>query len=178
MRNMSHAWDNLVRVTRILKRARIPYVLDGGTLLGMYRDGWFFPHDQDIDLTLLDQHAKLARVRKNATKQGFRVWRHQPVGSCGCHKLQLSRHGIMVDIVSKHREGDDAVWALITDAQRMKRMPARYYTELGSLVVRDVAFSVPADVEGYLAARFGSDWRTPKPDWVPLRDDRAYEEVP
>lgn len=174
MRDKETAWRQLLTIVRIMRRHHIPYVLDGGTLLGFYREGWFFPHDKDIDITLLDQHKALDVIKKAARAKKFSVWRHQKVGTSGSKKLQLSRDGIMVDIVSKHQVGEDAVWALISDANTIKRMPARYYSQRAALLVRGEEFSIPRSAEAYLAARFGPDWRTPKRDWVPLRDDRAY----
>jgi hypothetical protein len=171
------AWRALLDATRILNGLRVPYCLDGGTLLGMVRDGWFFPHDKDIDLTLLDQHDALSAVKARAKHKRFSVWQHRLVGAEGSMKLQLRRHGVMVDIVSKHQIDDAAVWALISEPERVKRMPARYYQNLATLAIREHEFSVPAETEAYLAERFGADWRTPKPDWNRWRDDRAYPEV-
>ncbi len=172
------AWRALRDAVGLLESVNAPYVLDGGTLLGLFRDGWFFPHDKDVDITLLDEHDGLRRVQALAAPLGFSVFRAWNVTPDGSAKVMLRRDRVIVDLVSKHEVGDDAVWVLRGDPSRVKRMPARYYRERGVLTVRGVEFSVPADTEGYLAARFGSDWRTPKPSWDRLRDDRAYRATP
>ena len=177
MRDKEIAWAALTDIVNVLNRVGVPYTLDGGTLLGFYRDGFFFPHDKDVDLTLLNQHDRLPDVEREARALRYKVWRHQRVGNSGCAKLQLSRDGIMVDIVSKHERKGLAWWALIQAPDRLKSMPARYYRELGTLVVRDRVFSIPLDVEGHLAERFGEDWRTPRSNWDRYQHDRAYPSV-
>jgi phosphorylcholine metabolism protein LicD len=177
MRDKALAWKALLSITGVLKQLKVPYCLDGGTLLGFYREGWFFPHDKDVDLTLLDQHARLPEIKRLARKAGFKVWRHQTVGESGCAKLQLPRHGVMVDIVSKHERDGLAYWALIQAPEHVKSMPARYYRDLATILVRGHEFSIPADTESYLAERFGDDWRTPRPEWNRYEHDRAYPSV-
>lgn len=167
-------WESLARFVSVLDSLRAPYTLDGGTLLGVIREGCLLRHDVDVDITLLDQHELLQRARDAAVKDGFRVFREYDVSHAGCAKVQLKLTKPRVDVISKHKVDGDAVWVLRKDPERVKRMPAHYYERTVPLRVDGVMLRVPEDAEGYLAARFGPDWRTPKRDWVPLRDDRAY----
>jgi hypothetical protein len=45
----------LVTVARFLDAQEIPYLVDGGTLLGIVRDGDLIPYDTDLDFSLFDR---------------------------------------------------------------------------------------------------------------------------
>jgi len=181
-----NAWIALKRITRILRMARVPYCLDGGVLLGFVREGWFLDHDDDVDITLLEQHDHLKRIKQLAYDRGFRKWDGRtpeltkwvpPKRTDGSKKLQFRYEDVLVDIVSKRLRDGMAVWSLYTDTT-WKAVPAEYYQKLGRITIRGVTFSVPKDTEGYLTTRFGADWRTPKVDYVKARDDKAYGWTP
>ena len=44
----------LVAIDHVLTQASVDYWLDGGTLLGAYRNGSFIPWDDDADLAVFD----------------------------------------------------------------------------------------------------------------------------
>lgn len=46
------------------------------------------------------------------------------------------------------------------------RVPAHYFRTYGTIKFCGMEFSTPINVEGYLAHRYGAEWRTPQPGWV------------
>lgn len=176
MPDKEDAFRGLVDTTGILDRLRIPYVLDGGTLLGFIRDGWFFPHDYDIDLTVIEQHARLPEVRAAASPLGFRSREVVDLGPPEySHKLFLHRGSAKIDIISKVEQHGMALWTLMHNRTTVKSAPAAFYQHRRIITVRGHPFSVPRDAEAYLSWRFPG-WETPKPAsaWDKYRDDMAY----
>jgi hypothetical protein len=52
-------------------------------------------------------------------------------------------------------------------------VPAGFFEELKMLELFGYEFPIPKDAEGYLAYKFGEDWRTPNRDWDSLTQDKA-----
>ncbi|MFC1480301.1 LicD family protein [Candidatus Omnitrophota bacterium] len=52
-------------------------------------------------------------------------------------------------------------------------IPKHYFTDLTTMQLYGMEFKVPAETEKYIAFRYGEDWRTPKKDWLTVRDDGA-----
>ena len=42
----------------------------------------------------------------------------------------------------------------------------KYFQKLKTIDFYDIKIKVPSDPEGYLAYRYGDDWRTPKRKWI------------
>ena len=175
MKDKTPAFHVLIEVTKLLNRLKIPYSLDGGTLLGFYREGWFFDHDSDIDITLLDKNPELDIIKDKVKKLGFYVALFKKIGSSGSKKLGIKKSKIYVDIISKVEKDGYALWSIRKDPKPIKRVPVKFYKKLGTLEIRGHKFSVPEDTEGYLETRYGKTWRTPIIDWDRKKGDLAYK---
>lgn len=53
--NNKLAIKDLKLIKRILDKLKVPFFLNFGTLLGIYRDGKILPDDKDIDIGILGQ---------------------------------------------------------------------------------------------------------------------------
>ena len=61
-------------VCRILDENNVPYTLEGGTLLGIIRENRLLPWDNDLDITITDDHLdKLISIRCMLTGRSIRV---------------------------------------------------------------------------------------------------------
>jgi hypothetical protein len=176
MADKEEAWRGLADTARILDDLKVPWVLDGGTLLGMVRDAWFFPHDYDIDITVIDQHARLSEVWRTAVRAGYRSRGPVNLGPPErTRKLFLHQGSAKVDIVSKVEQNGMALWTLMHNRSLVKSAPVAFYEQTRVLTIRDVDLRVPLEAEAYLSWRFGP-WREDRPatTWSKYRDDRAY----
>ena len=70
-KNYALARQLLLRTVAVLDAAEIPYYLEGGTLLGMVRDGDILPWDYDLDISIMA--ADVERLRKQ-------LWRFPLLG--------------------------------------------------------------------------------------------------
>jgi hypothetical protein len=66
--------EQLKWITDILKKYKIDYVVDSGTLLGLIRDGELIKWDKDIDISVFDKDInKLDNVVKEAKVKGYKT---------------------------------------------------------------------------------------------------------
>lgn len=52
-------------------------------------------------------------------------------------------------------------------------IPADYFRNLSTMTFYGMEFRVPAEIEEYLAFKYGKDWQTPRRDWITSQDDGA-----
>ncbi len=176
----------LESVTETFDAHGLPYWLEGGTLLGVIREQRLLPWDTDIDLSIRAEDITLLTACLPALRrQGLRlrlkhVEQHEPPFPPGAprllkirsRRLYFFRGDALIDVFIKYRHGDDYHWLIGTRTH--KSAPARFYDELGSVTFNGRRYSIPRDVEDYLAFRYG-DWRTPVTEWNTFRDDLAVK---
>lgn len=175
------AFAALVKARDILNELAIPYCLDGGTLIGFARNGEFIPDDKDIDITLLEQRDRMSDVAQALTRARFQNARVKNLGAPLSTLKVTARAGgsVALDIVNKTDKGGMAAWTIHGNKARVKTVPIAFYETLGSITIKGETFSVPADTTGYLAFRWGADWRAPLTGraYNRFRSDRAYTEA-
>lgn len=177
------ARDLLCHLADSFENHNIPYFLDHGTLLGIYRDGDILPWDDDIDLSIYEDGflpcIQLLAQSLDAIKQ-----------ITNCHarvSFQDSRNQtriIYIQIVDNKRKllfpvsiktvafRDGNAYQSITYAPEHHFRKHTWHTALNR------SFRVPHDVEDYLTFHYG-DWKTPKKDisysdvanYIPKADD-------
>jgi len=54
-------------------------------------------------------------------------------------------------------------------------VPKHHYEKLGCIELYGMKFNAPSEVDSYLEYRYGKDWRFPKKDWRPYRDEGALK---
>jgi hypothetical protein len=154
----------------------VPAVLDGGTLLGFWREGQFCDGDHDdIDLTTLEGWGRAPEAVAAMKSRGFEVYREWPRSEAQRHSGQLSftRDEAKVDLMFKERKGDRLWWCVYGPKgatwKAVDRSLVAPFGMMEFVAGRPFEANVPCDVEGYLTARYG-DWRTP----VHRRDYSCY----
>jgi len=179
----------LERITRVLERADIPYLLEAGTLLGAVREGRLLPWDDDVDITVTGQHAEqLMAVVPRLRRLGYKVrikrytrdLKYFTEGELRLIKIKhftlpLFRSDMSVDIFVKKLIGEEYFWTVGVHKPVLKSVPRRFYDHLGGLEFNGKRYSVPADYTGYLTEHYG-DWRTPVKEWNFKFDDRSVRE--
>lgn len=152
--------QNVKTAREIFEKLEVEAVLDGGALLGQYRDGKPIKGDED-DVDFLVKHEvfqfKMLDLIKAFEAEGFELFRMRDT------VMTFKRNGSKVDLlVAKWSEE----WGMyyITLYHNKKpfalKIPKHVLNELQPFTFCDVALKAPYDIESYLEWRFG-DWRTP-----------------
>ena len=172
---VEQAKSNLFEFADILEDLGITFWLDGGTLLGAYRDHTFCDGDEDdIDLFVwADNKILIPTIIKYAEQRGFilhRQWdgdRRAPgkapeIALAKYIKTQHGRFRLKIDLFFIEKKGDDA-WGLLyisPDTAIPQVCKAKFYENLGMINFHGRIFNIPSPVEEYLTVRYG-DWKTP-----------------
>jgi len=179
----------LIRVTGILGKAEIPYILEAGTLLGVVRENRLLPWDDDIDLTITVQNLeRLLSVLNKIRLYGYKVsvkrykkdLKHFKKGEVRIIKVKhLSfptlKTKMSVDIFVKKLIGNEYYWTVGAKKPVLKSVPRRFYENLTTINFLNKKFLVPEDYTGYLTEHYG-DWKTPVKKWNFKFDDRSVKE--
>lgn len=176
----------LADVTRLLGKIGVRYGLDGGTLLGIVREDRLLPWDDDMDLFVPDD--QLARLEARLYRfrlAGYRVSVRRACRSMGgiqagairlikirSRKYLFWRGDLLIDLFIKYASGDRYEWIVGDKNAVHKSVDGRFYRSLRTLTFKGVEYTVPAETEAYLSARYG-EWRTPVTVWDFRRDDQA-----
>jgi hypothetical protein len=171
------AFENLKTLHDLLHQRGIRAFLDGGSLLGCYREGKLIDHDEDTDLGILIadwQREPALDFLRAATDAGFRVARYFGELALGL-EICLHRRGVSTDLFFYYPDGD-RVWcggwvgtwirALPGEPKNCRLIRYEYERfEIGTVRVQGAILHVPADTERFLVTLYGTSWKTPDPTW-------------
>lgn len=182
-RNYAIARRLLLDVVDACNSADVDYALEGGTLLGIVRDGDLIPWDKDVDLTLDSGSVERFKTQYPALRaRGWRIadhylmpsdteaWRRGALRSIKIRNQKFGRFGrgrIVLDIFIRYRHADHHWWA---HRGNVNRVAAEYFDQCGYLEFAGRTLRVPDAHERYLELMFG-DWRTPDPQFNGSRFD-------
>lgn len=158
-----------------LDKRGVVYHLEGGTLLGIVRDGQLLPWDHDTDISIMhDSIADVKAVCQDLQKLGWRltlrsVNRQEPFAKPDETRLLKIKDRFLyflagnntLDIFVKFPFEGNAYWIA---AGNVMAVPMHHYEGYKELDWEGRKVKVPVDYEGYLEAKYG-DWRTPIKDW-------------
>jgi len=169
MLNTVKALTILLDLKKVLDAVGVMFWLDGGTLLGAYRENGFMESDFDIDVGILgedDQH--LLSIREGLSELGFGSF-HLKEHPCGNKQLSWVKDGIPGDIFCYYKRDSVRFRVMfdITPNRTVRFIPCVYpsyiFDKFGTIDFMDygVEFLMPSPVEEYLERQYG-DWKTDK----------------
>lgn len=185
-KNALRAQKMLARVCSILHKARVPFCIDGGTLLGIIREQRLLPWDNDMDFYVSAQEqARLERKLFWLRLAGYRVRKkfaaqdYGPIKQGQLRLIKIKSFGwfglrdvILIDIFIKYPVEGKTYWIVGDKKAVLKSVDSHFYERFDKVEFLGQTYPTPADVENYLSVRYG-DWRTPVKEWNCLTDDRA-----
>lgn len=181
----------LRKVSRVLEKGNIPYILEAGTLLGIVRENRLLPWDNDVDITITRQFENqllksLWKIRlcgyKVKAKYFNRDLKYFKKGELRIikikHKnpLKLFKTDVILDIFIKRKIDKEYYWTVGIEAPVLKSVPEKFYDQLTQLEFEGKNYSVPRDYEGYLENHYGENWRTPVKKWDYRTSDQSVRE--
>ena len=161
------ATKNLEDFREILADLGVVFWLEGGTLLGAYRDKDYCEDDEnDIDLgSWFNYQCFIPEIIKRAEEQGFKLYKHwngdeRAVGKG--QEIAIKRDGMKIDLFFYEKKKENAWTCVYKNMVCTPRVaPSHFFEELDSIEFKGMTFNRPRDIDGYLTLSYG-DWRTPK----------------
>lgn len=175
-RTLAKARRLLLHAARVLDKHQVRYHLEGGTLLGIVRDGDLLPWDHDLDISI--PFSDLERFKACLSKLSSRHWivrtrlgfhcGHPAMGSSQNRLFKVkNRVGLFfsgrmcLDIFVKHEHEGFVYWEA---KEKLMRVGSRFYRSYEEVEYRGVKLKVPNDYRDYLSAKYG-DWSVPVKEW-------------
>jgi len=155
------ATKNLKDFKEILDKLNVSFWLEGGTLLGAYRDKDFCKDDEDdIDLgTWAIKYKKLIpKILDACYKKGFSLY-HQWDADGKAPQICVKRNGNHIDLFFFEKKKTDAYCCIYG---REKITPyvvkAKYLSKFKKISFNGIKVNIPFDITNYLTIKYG-DWR-------------------
>lgn len=150
-------------IKTVLDQNGVRFALDGGTLLGAYRDKDFCNDDcKDIDLTTIGEAAQTL-IEQSAVSKGFDLVHSFKATETTTAQSILERDGIKIDIMYKKQKECRTWWTIYYacgDGYKSVWKSVPYFDFQGRVQLHGMIFRAPRQIEEYLTARYG-DWKIP-----------------
>lgn len=154
-----HADKVFIDGCEVAERLGLTWWVSAGTALGLYRDGGFVPGDTDLDIACLGYEGIENDLRAAYAEAGFKVYGVFDVDGKQM-QLALDRDGVIFDIYFHWPYNEDSYYSQGCNGKTI--MPRAMYDKRAFLVTPFGELPFPGDIEGYLEARYGDDWRIPQ----------------
>ena len=183
-KNLVQAENLLSEVTSIFESCNITYWLEGGTLLGLRREGRLLPWDNDLDISIHEsEFNKLSLLQNTLKKNGYRVRTRVfekdsevfKKGDLRMIKIRtkcffgILKGNVCLDVFIKYTKNEKTYWEI---ANKVKNVPSKYYDSFKTVDFKGKPYAIPELTDEYLTYRYG-DWQTPVKEWDTAKDDRA-----
>ena len=190
-KNLKRARKLLFDVVEVFDHCNIRYHLEGGTLLGLVRDGDLLPWDHDVDISIpAEEMLKMDGCFRELYKKGYKVTKRKseidygPIkkGSCRILKVKpftvsilkffhpyFRKKYIMLDIFIKTNDQNFTYWQAMNKVMKVDK---RHYDSYEEIEYRGKKFKIPFDYKAYLTEKYGN-WTIPIEDWVSGRDEKT-----
>jgi lipopolysaccharide cholinephosphotransferase len=190
-KNIKKARKMLFLCTDFLNRYGIKYYLEGGTLLGLVRDGDLLPWDHDVDISIDYADAeKFNKLRWMFYFKGYRITSRRGTESYGPIKANdyrifkmkplgfallkvfypaLAEKMLVLDIFVKTNDDSHTYWQSMGHFLRVDKV---HYESQDTVVLEGVSLTVPNKYEDYLTAKYG-DWSVPVKEWLCKDDEKT-----
>lgn len=152
----------------------------GGTALGPYRDGDFFPHDDDGDLAVFfdadyqgDVSLAMMQLARDLTQLGYRARAHSHA-HLQVYPPAATTHGLYIDVFAAFfKDG------MINQPFHV-RGPFEYddLFPLQKVSVRGETFDIPNNAEKWFVTNYDENWATPIPGFkikTPRQTSRRFK---
>lgn len=162
------AEDLMEKCCRILDVLDVGFRLSDGTILGIYREGKFIAHDNDIDVEVLGDE-KLKNVTDEFLRQGMTLGRKVLYKGAIQQLVFYSDDQIIFDIVVWHKHDDGKLYNYSErDYERVQDSRFFKLGVLDNIQFNGCSYPMPTPIEEWLEMRYGTDWKIPKTykgDW-------------
>ena len=149
----------------LVESTRSSYRLTDGTFLGLYREGKFIDHDNDIDIDILG-NAEFESLHQKMIDNGMILGRRVFKDGLIQQAAYYNSDHIIFDILFWYEDGKEIV--NYSEPGYIRRQPKKYFLNLDTFILNGRSYPVPSEPEDWLEMRYGRDWHIPKTykgDW-------------
>ncbi|MCJ7801648.1 MAG: LicD family protein [Candidatus Marinimicrobia bacterium] len=184
-----HDSDNHSRMKKMLlftidqlQENNIPFWLEAGTLLGIYRDGDLISWDYDADISIPAEYSDKVVALRYIFLPRF-IIRKRPIysrwitGDTRVVKIKttwekLQQVNFHIDLFCVYKVSDKYRWV---DSGVLKQADAKYFDTQDIIEWEGRKIPIPAHAEEYLSLRYGN-WRIPSKNYIAGLHDGAIAE--
>ncbi len=181
----------LLFITDVLNENNIEYHLEGGTLLGIVRDGDLLPWDDDIDISIdISEAPKLKALQKVFWKKGLKLSIRKSEKSFGPIKKgqirifkvkpmafnlwnlfdrNYSKRAMVADILVKCSDNTHTYWQAKDNFLRVSNI---HYKGFETVEYMGHSYKAPLQFKEYLTAKYG-DWSIQVKEWNCKYDEKT-----
>ena len=158
--NSQNAEKALIETSLWLAKMRVRYRITDGTILGLYRNHAFIPHDNDIDIDILDPENLPTLINSFRTELKYRIGRIAVFNGKIQQIAFYNSDNIIVDlIIWQSKEG---VIVNFQEEGYLRSQEAKYFKHIDFFDFNNITYPIPGFIEEWLNFRYGNDWKIPK----------------
>jgi len=153
-------------VCDFLKNNNVNHRITDGTILGLYRNNAFIPHDNDIDIDLLDEANYKFLMSEMVKKYSYKVGRIVFYKGKVQQVAFYNKRNVIVDFIFWYTKNNHLYNYQEKGYERKQEI--KYFNKLDIFTYNGVEYKIPGFIEEWLVFRYGSDWNVPKTykgDW-------------
>lgn len=196
---LEEARKDLEEIQQVFDKFGVRLFLTYGALLGIYRSGDFIPHDDDIDLCIVDEIDYKTRKQIGHLLEDIGYSR-QDILFKVYNRMELSEQGYNGDaesgiIVCQKRirttlfffkrekcpiHGEDYVCYPKMGSPKLIYTPAHFFDKPDTIKFKGKKYLTPSPIKDYLTFTYGKDWKKPikgkhAPKWY---EDHDWDNEP
>lgn len=178
---MEYSRKMLLEICSMLDQHNIPYYLEGGTLLGIVRDGDLLPWDGDLDISIAPEHidnflklnwkfaslGKKLSIRKSTFSNGpiqtgqISLIKVKPLLQYLIKAIHPKHDIIVLDVFIKVKDSTHTYWQANGQVMRVENI---HYDTFDTVSYRGKQLKVPHKYKDYLTKKYGN-WSVPIKEW-------------
>jgi phosphorylcholine metabolism protein LicD len=180
-KNKIIAEDLLFNITSLLENHKIEYCLEGGTLLGLYRENRLLPWDSDVDISIMSEEIQKLSPFLDDLKSKYRIRcryiekdeTHFKKNSLRIIKIRrirffgLIKSSVCLEIFIKYIHDDKVYWKV---GNKTMAAPKIYYEATKKINFLNKDYLIPLKTNEYLTHKYG-DWQTPIKKWNAMENE-------
>lgn len=163
------------KIDKALTEAGGKYIVHGGSLLGLIRDGELIKHDMDIDFGIFfdadftKEDLDKAMLAIGLKKHRSFYYRDDPAevsysfGITDIDFFHIYENGDSMNSYYFHRDVSKDYPS--DDCFDANKLILKKITDIKRMTVQGYSFNVPENAEEYLEVIYGKTWRTPDLQW-------------